>query len=1216
MIGFIDKQETVINDWQITLFQHPCDDLYLILIHDGPKNVTEIKRWVESYGRDQCIIYYSNKDTMIIKSINKIHVESLENEYSRIKSIIESSGIRTVSDKFDLMLAMDEILKTIPYTTKDFVNRGLFSTHYLKKRIFADTRQDLKTVPKISGTVQEILSTLGYHNESGIDGIVSVTITNQKDFSIREGENVAPSHTAISTLKHVRWAILTNGTKFRLYSSRISASSTNYFEVNLDLNDTNPYLWMIFTAAAFQENDVDHYLEEGERNKTQLEEELSDRIMGPRGLLLDMVKGILKHDMVKIFDVNELDKAKETALSVLYRIWFIAYAESRNLLPIHDEKYDEMSLGMIRRKLGKYKDNGTDCWDALLNLFAGIRRGSPEHNLPQYNGNLFSEKPSIDGKIIENRFIVPALQSLLETDGSAIDYADLGVRHLGNIFEGLMEYNVMQASDDMMLLNEKNAVKTKKESSYSYKKNDLYLVSKEGVGARKLTASYYTPAEIVQFLVRQGLDPILKSRERKMGRLLEQYKNGHVDRQACIDCITDIRVLDPAMGSGHFLVEALNQLTLWATNMLERYKDHPLSEDIMRDRDSILEQQRNRGISIEDSLLSFDVLLKRRIMKRCIFGVDINTLAVDLTKVSLWLDSFAIGVPLTYMDHHIKHGDSTMGVFLDDIKDSENDTLDDWVVNHMEDVAQSPDITIEQVRHSEDTYNEHMKRLEPTRRILDAFAASRIDGSILPKKGKESFIRLFGNHSRNEDNFLKQSRKKVNDLVQRHHFFHWELEFSDSFTSPRRGFDVIVGNPPWKKNKMNEDKFFSIYDPEIQTLNPNTKKKKRINELRKDPKINHSWDVASNLIKEKSIFYKQYKRYSLQKSGDRDLWKILTGISLGLTAKNGFTSIVISAGLCADAGIPAMRKAILDRSILSLYVFENREKIFPIHTRKRFVLLTVQNSKGPDEFPAGFYLHKLASLNNKKLEKEKFGILSRNDIMEMSPQKFIIPEVVGNDRQILQRLYAFYTFGDDLEDGWSVKMIRGFDKTGSASLQKEGGNGWPVYEVTTINQYTHLWSPHKFVADSRKGLQRMSKVKALDGRHVDFYDGYQLVFRQITGATNTRTCVAGIIPPHTFTTNSLRSLVFYCNDIILVNNMNKMAFVCGVLNSLTFDFTARAQVRENLSSVIPSLPFPPNTYEKQISHLVAKMVVGTPEFEAFAESMRVPNVTAPPPREN
>ncbi len=1221
--------------------QNPSKDVPIILIERGPQNIAEIKRAVRKSST--CIVFFEEKSTLFFKSSDKNHTITLENdsEYQRIASILRSTDMADAQDKIDLQLAVESLINKIPSATRDFVNRGLFSTHYLRSRIFGDTRQNvdakLGDVKNAIGDTKRMLQALGWNvsNQQGsyFDGMVSITITKQDDFGIRErDEDVAPAYTAVATLRSVQWAILTNGRRWRLYSSRVSSSSTNYFEIVLDpeYDSITRYLVILFGAWSFapknETTDVNTFFDEGKNYGRTVETNLSARIMNSNGLFLDIVKGVLGHDMKKTFSSTELEDAKRTSLKIMYRIWFVAYAESRNLLPVRDEKYIPISLQDIRRRLDFFENdpNSDGCWKALIGLFGGIRNGSSEHNLPQYNGDLFKHDPAVDSASIKNEFIVKALYGLLEDEGFAIDYADFSVRHLGNIFETLMEYSPRQTDKDIMLLEDSKGIRevnTRKDATYSYNKNDLYLASKGGIISRKTSASFYTPDEIVKFLVDQGLNQIFAGREKLIRADIRRYKKSksRKDMQTCMDRILDIQVLDPTMGSGHFLVEALNRITLWATGILEQHADHPLLYEIELDRRMAIEEQRNKGIMIDESVLTADVLLKRKIMKRCIFGVDLNPMAVDLAKLSLWLDSFAIGMPLTYMDHHLKTGDSTIGSFMDDMKDKENTTLDDWSpgaeANKMIcDIASSSDITVEQVHASEDLYLEHRKSLEPARRILNALTASKINSKILPKKSANEFIHKFGRYSKTEPAEFTQARKTVNELAERHHFFHWEIEMMDAFVGARKGFDLIIGNPPWDKVKASDDEFFSLYDPVFKSLKLKTKKKKIAEQILKSTTISKKYEAYKNRYKEQSSFY---STYDLQGAGDKDLWKLVLERSLGMVSKNGVISMLVPSQFVSNVGGVDLRKSILKKEILSLYVLTNNKKIFPIISSYRFVLLSVRNNAGPDKFPAGFYLHCLQSLDDSTREKEKFGTLTKSRIIESSPDEYIIPEIVGKELDLLVKMSQNNSMETGIGDGWSMNLTSGFHKTNDADLLMENGKGWPVHEGKTIHQYNPQWSHHEFTAYQKSGLERESKKRVFTGKRIGHYNSYRLVFRNIARSADLRTTIAAVIPPHTFYTYSLRSFVLEHDGKIRTDlEYNaKISYLCGVLNSLCFDFASRAKIQVNLSTIIKSLPFPSPIHEKRISKLAAMMTVGTassPDFEGFAGSMRIPNVPLTP----
>lgn len=891
--------------------------------------------------------------------------------------------------------------------------------------------------------------------------------------------------------------------------------------------------------------------------------------------------------MKRRFRPADLAAAKETALAVMYRVWFILYAESRNLLPVSDPRYLPISLRSVHAALDGYEcdPDGHGCWDALLRLFEGIRDGSTEHNLPQYDGDLFRIRPSVDNIRVRNRFMAAAMRSLLEADGQAVDYGDLGVRHLGSIYEALLEFEVRQADRDIMLLEKGGKVREVESgamSTYSYRKNDLYLASGAGIASRKASASFYTPDEIVSFLVRQGLGPLLEERRGKVAGDVRRYKKSPTKRNrlACMDRILDLQVLDPAMGSGHFLVEALNQITAWATDVLNSYPDHPLVSEIEKDRRAVLGAQERSGVTIDETLLTADVLLKRRVMKRCIFGVDLNALAVELARLSLWLDSFAIGVPLTYLNHHIRQGDSTIGEWLGGLKGSRDRTMDEYLpdpsdrVGALDRVSESPDITVEQALGSRRDHEEYEREIGAHRIALNALAASRIDPSIIPAKAKHGaeFIRRMARPS-DAGRDVVAARKRVAALAKKYSFFHWELEMMDAFTDERRGFDLVVGNPPWEKPMPSSDEFFTSYMSNFRTLKPSTVKKKRIKKILNDPDIKKKYDDYIRQFRDKAAFYKTFE---LQGTGHIDLWQLLLERMLHLVADSGAISVVIPSQFLSNTA-SKMRKRVLDMDITQAYVFENSKKIFPIHASYRFLLLTAQNKLNKsDAFPAAFYLHDLASLNDSRSELDKFTTCSKARIKATSPVDLAIPEAVAGTARLLKRLSASRTLGTRFEDGWQVNRAGGFNTTLNSDLFRTDGVGWPVLKGSNIHQFNHSFSTPDFTADVSKGLDVLDKKKVYLGHCRDFHETFIIVFRSVSSSTNMRTVIASIVPPHRFFAHSLGGIILTKNDMVAFGDEynRTIAYILGVLNSLTFDFIARSKTQMNVAPIIESLPIP------------------------------------------
>ena len=1215
---------------------------FVVLAESGPKSVADIRKVIAA--DKNCIVFLVSRNTLFLRALGDSLAVPLdgEGEYERVCRILASCNIAgTLPTRY--LKGLNRAIHDIPVSSAHFDNRGIFSNHYLKNRLWDDLRRDVGPEAEAAGAAarkgpEAMLAALGWNLDDAektgaayrFKGASVVIAPRGRDLGVRTRNDVAPSYTAVAELAHSRWVVLTNGREWRLYTGRVSASTTNYLGIDAGGGHPEPlrYLAALFAFAAHAGDSpqIDAFFDQAHHKALQLENDLRTKILAADGLFLDIAKGVLGHDKRKRrrFRPADLARAKETALAVMYRVWFVLYAESRNLLPVDDQRYSPISLRSVHAALDKHEadPDGYGCWDALLKLFACIRDGSPRHNLPQYNGGLFGARADMDGIMVRNQFIAAALRSLLETDGQAVDYGDLGVRHLGSIYESLLEFEIRQADRDIMLLEDGDGVReveTEAESTYSYKKNDLYMVSGAGIAMRKASASFYTPDEIVSFLVERGLEPTLRERREKVAADVRRYKKDPSDqnRRACMDRILDLQVLDPAMGSGHFLVEALNQITRWATEVLASHPGHPLVSEIDGDRREVVRAQEEKGVTIDQSLLTADVLLKRRIMKRCIFGVDLNGLAAELARLSLWLDSFAIGMPLTYLDHHIKQGDSTIGGWLDCIEEPKNATMDEWLsdpVDHgviMDRVASAPDITVEQARASRRGYEEYRKQTAMHRIALDVLTASTIDPSVIPPKAKQkdAYVRRLAKPPRSDKDALS-ARKRADELAEKYSFFHWELEMMDAFTDARRGFDLVVGNPPWEKPKPSKDEFFTPYDPAFRSLETNTKKNERAKELLENPEVARSYAEYLLSFRERGAFYKTYK---LQGSGDRDMWQLVLERMLSLVADGGAISVVLPSQILGNTGSADMRRRLLGMDIAQAYVFENRKKIFPIHSSYRFLLLTVRNRQdGSDGFPAAFYLHYLDSLKDRQKEAKKFTVCSKQKIEMVSPNDLAIPEVSERARALLERLSGLKPLGERYDDGWQVGLSGGFHTANDAGLFKDDLKGWPVLKGKNMHQFNHAFSTPDFTADPSDGLAALEKKKSYAGRCRDFHESCVIVFRDVSAPTNMRTIIASIIPPHRFHAHSLNSVVLTWNHRVdLGDEYNrKTAYLCAVLNSTTFDFIVRAKAQMHMAPIIKSISAPPpSQHDAEMSSAAARLTCGwrgaKRDFAAFAESLGV-----------
>jgi hypothetical protein len=590
-------------------------------------------------------------------------------------------------------------------------------------------------------------------------------------------------------------------------------------------------------------------------------------------------------------------------MTFLYRLMFVLYAESLELVPVKEENgYGALSVRKLKFEIaggagniedeapqkikGAFTTTSTALYKRLIKLFRAIDRGDAELNLPVYNGGLFSAVTDA-GKFLEQHAI-PDRQLALGLDRLArdaddktfelamIDFKSLGVRQLGSIYEGLLEFKLRIAPHKLAVVKDgkrelymkpSEAEKQGKRVIAEVRKGESYLENTRQ--ERKATGSYYTPDYIVEYIVQHTVGPVLEEKfEALKPRLREAQKRFHQHKQhteqknkltggsedpnkfwgsddmrhLADDCLS-VRVLDPAMGSGHFLVEAVDFISNRLIDFLNGFPDNPVWAALERTRADILSAMAEQRVSIDQGKLTRVNLLKRAVLKRCVYGVDLNKMAVELAKVSLWLDAFTLGAPLSFLDHHLKHGNSLIGARINEVQDYVKDEQQLSLFQQsefagvmlatdlMRHVSELSDNTVEQVRQSADEFRKASDALAPFKRLLDVYTArwfgasdAQAPGANAKRKAKTDYVQLFLKDGQTQA-WLKQpnGKRKLDDSLipaseiaritleaaEDKRFFHWELEFPEVFFAPSTpggqdvqlredgGFDAVVGNPPW-----------------------------------------------------------------------------------------------------------------------------------------------------------------------------------------------------------------------------------------------------------------------------------------------------------------------------------------------------------------------------------------------------------------------------------
>ena len=598
------------------------------------------------------------------------------------------------------------------------------------------------------------------------------------------------------------WGILTNGRQWRLYHRQTSYRLDNFYEVDLaallsengDL-DSFRYFYNLFRGNAFlpdpsETSFLDLVLEESQQYTVGISDDLKNRVYDALRLLIG---GFLDFPHNTFDSANPpLDEIQTNCLILLYRILFILYAESRDLLPLDNRNYAvQYSLDHLATNSHETLDSGIAFapgaslyWTRLRQLFTLINDGWEDH-IPQYNGGLFNpgQHPFLERYVIGDDTLAQVIELLTRTErGERITYRDLDVRHLGDIYEGLLEYQPRIADQDLVIVsNRGRETVTPSKSSpgqeVAYQEGEVYLLTDND--ERKATGSYYTPDYIVRYIVENTLAPLCEGKS--------------------VDEILSLKILDPATGSGHFLVGVVDYLA-------EELITHP-GADHMTETAS------------EETELAY---WRRRVVESCVYGVDLNPMAVELAKLSLWLHTVAKGEPLSFLDHHIRCGNSLIGAKIENLSNlpglrrnrrntSETQTeipmefpFTDRVataIGHYLLIEEMESNTADQIHAMEHQLDIAQQMLRFHKGVANLWTSVYFGNNVSRATYHQALNALRSQDTDTLENLL--SYQRAQKIAAEKRFFHWEIEFPEVFRDKfgqkkeNPGFDAVIDNPPY-----------------------------------------------------------------------------------------------------------------------------------------------------------------------------------------------------------------------------------------------------------------------------------------------------------------------------------------------------------------------------------------------------------------------------------
>ena len=757
----------------------------------------------------------------------------------------------------------------------------------------------------------------------------------------------------------LRWVIiLTQGNRLRLYASSVDAGvgrrgrTETWIECQPSLlaDGEIGYLWLLYSAEALaKDGSLSQIREKSRRFAGDLAERLRERIYDR--VVPTLAQGIAAERRIDTFSPENLAHIYEMALTVLFRLLFIAYAEDRDLLPYQsNESYRCRSLKKKAQELATCVAESTPMpegdahWQETARLWQAVAKGNPEWGVPAYNGGLFADDPdvsrvgaSLAETMLPNETFEAALRDLLVTEmprGNVgpVDFRLLGVGEFGTIYEGLLEAELAVANTDLVLKERKAGsvyVPAGANETASITAGEVYLHNRSG--ARKSSGSYYTKPFAVEHLLDGALEPALNEHFSRLNSM---------DDTDAAETFFDFRVADIAMGSGHFLIGAIDRIE---ERMASYLADRALP-GVRRDIDDLRKAAaRNLGESMDPASIEDGQLLRRLIARRCVYGVDLNGLAVQLARLAVWIHTFVPGLPLSFLDHNLVRGNALVGVGgVDDIRkkfDAAAGTLFAADAEALLGAASQPlqrlaninDATLADIDAARAAAEEAREAISGTERLCDIIAAQAIsDDPKIVGFPFEDWER------RKEDAKTLAIASTAREALAGLHPLHFPIAFPEVFLRRRPGFDVILGNPPWQEATVEEETFWERHCPGFRRLPQGERETEKARLRAERP------DMLS-VYKTESEEMARLRRvltsgaYPGMGTGDPDLYKAFCWRFWHLSVEEGGRiGVVLPRGALAAKGSAEFRQAMFGHSLQVdvTMLSNNRRWVFPAVTPK------------------------------------------------------------------------------------------------------------------------------------------------------------------------------------------------------------------------------------------------------------------------------------------
>jgi hypothetical protein len=1066
-------------------------------------------------------------------------------------------------------------------------------------------------------------------------------------------DNLSPVSYALAAAdrENLEYVLVSAGATLRLYPVKPSVGTgrrgrtETYIELDLSLlsDAHSAYLWLIFSSQALAHGgSFDEILRASEDYAAELGLRLRERVYDE--VVPQLADALARALKLRRPSPRKIAETYDMALLILFRLLFIAYAEDKDLLPLHTSAaYHKHSLKEMAKHLAESRQKGTPLenmdfyWTEVTQLCKAVEAGNRGWRVPEYDGGLFTSGDDASPAAralaevsIPDRDFAPALAALLldqtpECTEGPIDFRSLGVREFGTIYEGLLESELSVAEMDLAVDEKTLAFRPAgPKDKVAVPMGRVYL--HDASGARKASGAYYTKPFAVEHLLDRALEPALDDHISRLDAIRD-------DREAA-DRFFEFRIADIAMGSGHFLVAAVDRTERRLSNYLAKRPLAGVRDELERLRQTALEKLGEDwgGDSIEDARL-----LRRQIARRCIYGVDLNPLAVELARLSLWIHTFVPGLPLSFLDANLVAGNSLVGIATFDeaselIRAGRGELFSFVAAERLgrareplERLAHLAEATAAEVKEARRLYERVLREVEGERALLTVLAASRVDEEIQHRVNEGSVATKL---ERQGDVFTDAVVRRAEKALEGLRPFHFPVVFPQVFLGARGGFDCILGNPPWKEATTEEDAFWARHEPGLRALpqREQESRKRALREERPDLLAEYEETVA---LAERLRAVLTSGPYPGMGTGDPDVYKAFCWRFWNLVSpRGGRIGVVLPRTALTAKGSTEFRKQVFnDAKDLDVTMLSNTGGWVFDDTEHRYTVALVRITRGEVERTPVALRGPYASLDRFRHGVVREPIIFYGEEIETWNDTASLPLLPTEESVVIfTKLRRLPRLDLSQRGQWRARPQAELHATNDKPLMdlrsKTCPQGfWPVFKGKSFDLWTPDTGKYYAFADPKELLpalqdKRLNSARTVRSAFSEFPMEWlrdertlpclrpRVAFRDITNRTNQRTVIVALIPGEVFLTNTAPYFVWPRG------NEQDQAYLLGVLSSVPLDWYARRFVETHLNFFVLNpfpvpRPQPDDSLRRRVVELSARLATEDRRLHAWGRAAGV-----------